>query len=258
MKLTFNQKLIGLILIHLVLMIYAMASSWSWWWLFFTWQAAKIFNLFGHDIALHRLWSHQSFKTTKTKEFILHLVALPLLYGSSLTYVGVHREHHQYADTDKDPHLKTWWEKLFYIRDPNYKMNLHLVKDLIRDPWHRFFHTHYIKINLGLLITFLVLFGPVFTGWTISFMAVYLWIGGFCINFFGHIPGLGYRNFDSPDNTTNSYFLQLIIPGTGLHNNHHTHSQEWNFAMKPGEVDFGAFVLKHTLMTKEDRIAKGV
>lgn len=55
-------------------------------------------------LAMHRLWSHRSFKTNKFVEFILALFAAGLLQGSTLAWVSMHYLHHRFTDTEKDPH----------------------------------------------------------------------------------------------------------------------------------------------------------
>ena len=77
--------------IHLALVLYAMFTEWSWWFLLGSFLTAKIFNAVGNEIALHRLWCHKAFTTSRWKEFVLHFFATPLLYGSSITYAGIHR-----------------------------------------------------------------------------------------------------------------------------------------------------------------------
>jgi fatty-acid desaturase len=91
---SFHTKLLSMLGIHTVLVVYAMFSAWGWWTLLWAYIAAKIFNAVGNEVALHRLWCHKAFKTARWKEFVLHFFATPLLYGSSITYAGIHRQHH--------------------------------------------------------------------------------------------------------------------------------------------------------------------
>jgi fatty-acid desaturase len=241
---TFNQKLITLVLIHVVLFLNAVVFNFSWWMLLSAYLLGKLFNMLGHEIGLHRLWSHASFKTSILKENILHLFAIPILFGSPIVYSAVHRDHHRNADTDKDPHLESMWAKLFYKRRSNYLFKVKLILDLLKDPKHKFIHDNYLLINSILLILMLILFGPIYTGWTLSAIVVYMWIGGLLINSLGHQPENGYRNFETNDKSSNNKFLQYTFPGIGLHNNHHAHQKEYNLAMKPGEFDLTGWVIK--------------
>ena len=248
----YNKKLLSLVLIHFSLCLYSVILHFNWWSLLTAYIFAKMFNMFGHEIALHRLWSHKSFKTTKFKEAVLHVFSLPILFGSSIVYSGVHRQHHKYADTDKDPHLETMIEKLFYIRKKEFKISLREVHDLLKDPVHKFIHDNYLRINFLLLIIFLLSLGPVFTGWTLSFIVSYMWLGGLMINSLGHISTLGYRNFDTPDKSSNNYILQFLFPGLGLHNNHHAYPGHYKLSMKKGEIDFTGWIIAKIFINKHE------
>jgi len=57
------------------------------------------------------------------------------------------------------------------------------------------------------------------------------------INGTGHY--WGYRNFESPDASTNVSIWGIIIGGEELHNNHHTYPTSARFSVKPYEFDIG-------------------
>jgi stearoyl-CoA desaturase (delta-9 desaturase) len=243
---TFHHKLLALIFVNLALMCYAISQEFAWYYILFAWLGSKIFNAIGHEIGMHRLWTHRSFNTTRLKEFILHLFATPLLYGSSITYVGVHRHHHMYADTEKDSHIiSPWYSMLFYKRNKNYNINPKLVADVIKDPYHKFFHKNYFYINVLILILCLALLGPVITGWSLSFMVVYNWLAACALNVLGHTPALGYRKFNTVDRSANNTVLQFLFWGVGLHNNHHANPSSWTVKTTKYEVDFPGFLIKH-------------
>lgn len=241
---TFNQKLITLILIHVGITVYTLCYHFDWYLILLGYILSKFFNLVGHEIGMHRLWSHKSFETTIFKEYILHVFSFPILFGSTIVYAGVHRDHHKYADTDKDPHLESNIDKLLYKRQINYKISPRSVYDLIKNPVHKFLHDNYITFNALILLFFLIFLGPVYTGYTLSFIVTYMWIGGLMINSLGHNPNFGYRNFETKDKSTNSYILQFLFPGLGLHNNHHAHPGNYKLSMKDNEFDIAAWVIK--------------
>ena len=140
-KLTFHHKLMILLGIHFIILCFTLITDFSFPMLLLGMIIAKIFNAVGNEVALHRLWCHKSFKTARWKEYVLHAFATPLLYGTSITYTGVHRQHHAYADTDKDPHItRPWWKVTFYVRNEKYAIENKFVSDLIRDPVHKWMH----------------------------------------------------------------------------------------------------------------------
>ncbi len=231
--------------IHAIFVIYVMIFHWSWWLLLLAIIVSKLFNAIGNEIALHRLWCHKSFQTERWKEVILHIFSIPLLYGTSITYSGVHRQHHAYADTEKDPHItRPWWKVFFYIRNKNYSIENKFVSDLIRDPWHKWTHKNYFKLNLLLFLLFLLFLGPIYTGWLLSFMVIYNFIGAGLVNVFGHRPEHGTRPFETKDSSSNNFYLQMLTWNEGLHNNHHKYPNSYTYVHNKGDFDFPAFLIK--------------
>jgi stearoyl-CoA desaturase (delta-9 desaturase) len=212
---------------------------------------AKIFNAVGSEAALHRLWCHKSYKTERWKEYILHCFSTPLLYGTSITYTGVHRQHHAYADTDKDPHItRPWWKVTFYIRNEKYAIENKFVSDLIRDPVHKWVHKNYFKINTALFLLSLAIVGPVLTGWLLSYMIIHNFISAGLVNVLGHRPEYGTRPFNTDDNSSNNAFLNWFSWNAGYHNHHHANAGAYSFAVKQGQFDFPAILIKKFFIKK--------
>ena len=77
---------------------------------------------------------------------------------SALSWSGVHRMHHAYADTKKDPHspkYNKWWQILFSTWRVN-NIPRKFVKDLFKNPRVMFFH----KYRYYILVISYVLFYP--------------------------------------------------------------------------------------------------
>ena len=250
-NLTFHTKFLSMIFIHFCIMMYAMVSEWSWGMLLIGLIIAKIFNAVGNEAGLHRLWCHKSYTTTSWKEYILHAFAVPLLYGSAITYSGIHRQHHAYADTEKDPHVtRPWWKVMFFIKNKKYEIETKFVKDLIRDPVHKWIHLNYFKINVAILVLFLVAVGPYYTGWLLSYMVVHNFVGAGLVNIFGHRPEYGTRTFETNDNSSNNTFLKWLTWNEGYHNHHHAHPGDYSYVVHKGEFDFPAILIKNFFIDK--------
>lgn len=250
---SWHQKLMVMLAIHFSIFMFAIITEFSWWYLLFGYVFSKVFNILGFEIGLHRLWSHKSFTTKPWKEYLLHVFAFPLLYGSSIVFSGVHRQHHAYSDTKKDPHIVTpRWKSIFYIREKGFKIESKFVSDLIHSPTHKWIHRHYFPLNVLLLVLFLALFGPVITGWFLSFMVIYNFVSAALFNILTHVPELGTRTFDTKDNSTNNWFVQLITWSEGLHNHHHYDSKKWDFRVNKGDIDIPALFIKY--LFKDDQI----
>ena len=80
-------------------------------------------SLFFHTFFLHRYASHQMYTTGKKTERLFYFLTW-LTQGSSYliprSYAVLHRMHHVYSDTEKDPHsphfFKDIWRMMWHTR----------------------------------------------------------------------------------------------------------------------------------------------
>lgn len=252
-NISFQNKLIGMLAIHFILFFSAVISNWSIWYLILVVVFGKIIGYIGNEIGMHRFWSHRSFQTEKWKENLMHICAVPLLCGSSIAYAGVHRQHHAYSDTERDPHqTSSAWKTLFYVRDPKLQISPKIVSDLIKSPTHRFLHEHYFKINIAVLFLSLGLFGPIYTGWFLSGVITYNFIVIGLVNIYGHRPDHGSRNFDTNDRSTNNFWLQALTWNHGLHNNHHQYPSKYRMNVHPKEFDFPGWLIEKFFLSAKN------
>ena len=76
------------------------------------------------------------------------------------------------------------------------------------------------------------------------------------VNGIGHY--WGYRNYNSPDTSTNVFPWGIIIGGEELHNNHHAHGTSAKFSAKWYELDIGwgyISILKFFGLAKVKKVA---
>src|SRR5271154_3616921 len=75
-------------------------------------------SLFFQTFYLHRYASHKMFSTNKFNERVFHLLTF-ICQGSSFlnprAYAIMHREHHAYSDTAKDPHSPHFFPDIFQM-----------------------------------------------------------------------------------------------------------------------------------------------
>ncbi len=85
----------------------------------FTWKGLLLFLALswltgglGVCLGYHRLLAHVSFQTYPIVQRILALLGALAGQGPPVTWIGVHRKHHQYTDAPGDPHSPregAWW-----------------------------------------------------------------------------------------------------------------------------------------------------
>ena len=165
----------------------------------------------------------------------------------------MHRLHHQYSDTDKDPHspirfglwgvargqLKSY-QKILRELILNKKTTSAIVADIPFDVsvlnrkglWPV---PYLIHLSIGLAI------GVLFNEWLVG-MAYFLGmmshpVQGWMVNSLAH--RYGYQNFDTHDHSKNNVLVAWLIFGEGFQNNHHAHPERANFAVKKNEIDLG-------------------
>lgn len=184
-----------------------------------------LYSIIGVSMTLHRYYSHKGFEFKNSfLKWICTGVALLSGRGSPLGWVYVHREHHAYADTDKDPHSPHQLGfKLFgfrHIEEHSGKMKIFLIKDLMTKE-QLFINKWYFAIVL-LWILLLSLIDPslAYFTWILPVMLIQLSQNSF--NYFCHM--YGHRNFETKDTSTNNIFLWPFILGDAWHNNHHANA----------------------------------
>lgn len=203
----------------------------------------------GISCGLHRLFSHRSYKTTIFWERFMLFFSTYATVGSSVAWVGVHRTHHSTSDRNGDPHssykdgnlklskIVSAWSG---VGQEESKISISYVKDVLRDPYHKFFHTHYFKIIL-IPVIILYIINPIFGIFLYSLPATMSLQTTSVVNVLGHIHG--YRSHETKDKSSNSWIANIISLGEGWHNNHHYNPLNYSTSEKWWEWDLiGIFI----------------
>jgi len=168
----------------------------------------------GITAGYHRYFAHGVFKHNPYNPIIETIMLyFGLLCGgqSPLAWSGVHRIHHAYADTPKDPHspkYMKWWQILFSTWRVK-KIPRKFVKDLYRNPRVMFFHKYRFYILLITYFVALYLYPIVLVYLAATFVLSYLFYG--MLNLFGH-------NNEGP---VNKWWINFFAPFEGNHDDHH-------------------------------------
>lgn len=198
--------------------------------------------LFGFmsESSLHRYYTHKSYETTPLREKMLRVFAFITGQGATISWVTVHRTHHAFEETDKDPHSPKylrWWEIYLAFLPKEYKTNL--VIDLMRKPGWKYFvfeNTYYFYMwvavwSISYLISFYLFF------FIVSGVAVW-YIGTCIVNISTHTQGV--KRF--PEAVAFNSSIVNFLTGVGNHNNHHKFPKSYTYSVDK-EIDPYAWII---------------
>jgi len=201
----------------------------------------------GVGMMLHRFYSHKSFEFKSTIIQKLFTVITVLAgRGSPIGWVYVHRHHHAYSDTEKDPHAPNNILMLLPHKTKVEKVNLRLVKDLL-DKENIIINDWYMLIHI-VVVLILTIVNP--------WLTVFVWALPVCITatmmdvstYYNHT--LGYKNFVTKDNSKNNWLFGYFMFGEGWHNNHHSNPKSVTTKIKWWELDLISWIIRLTKETK--------
>jgi len=216
-------------------------------------------SMMGSSAGMHRYFGHKSFNTGKLRHWFLAFTATLSTQGSIAWWVDIHRIHHAYADTEHDPIAPSAigiFRSFFCLQDKEHFQRIRpraVVKEL-RNPAVKFMHDWYWFVILGYCVAWYII-----GGWTFVLNAylipVFLIRFNFGVNnIFGHgvFPNIGYRNYDSNDDTRNGLLINALtgfgLLGEALHNNHHGNPSAYYYKVRPYELDPTGWIIKHAFV----------
>ena len=247
-RMIFSSNRLNLTILHCLMLLISLAGmffvEFTLHSLFTTFACFYVLNLLGNWMTLHRYYSHKSFKfKNKILEQFFTIIAILSLRGSILGWVYIHRQHHAYADTEKDPHCPALGVKLFgfshYKNIEEEKFKLFLIKDLMT-KYHLFVHKYYFLLILTIVLFLAIIdINVLYFGYAVPCVLTHISQNVF--NYYGHTQG--YRNFNTKDNSTNNSFMFPLILGKCWHNNHHHQPKYYSTKVKNVEIDpLGNFI----------------
>jgi stearoyl-CoA desaturase (delta-9 desaturase) len=209
-------------------------------------------SLFAQTFFLHRYAAHQMFTMNKFWEKVFYILT-GIFQGSSFlspkAYGIMHRLHHAYADTEKDPHSPMYSKNLFDMM----KKTLIVYSAILADtanveerfkkgvPYWPFFEklAGSWPVRLGwaaFYIWFYIHFATAW--WMFLLLPIHFLMGpihGAIINWFSH--KYGYSTFETGDTAKNLLPIDFLMMGESYHNNHHKFGGRANFGKKWHEFD---------------------
>ena len=230
-------------------------------------------SLFFQTFFLHRYASHKMFTTNKFNERIFYLLTF-ICQGSSFlnprAYAIMHREHHAYSDTEKDPHSPHFFKDVFQMMMftatsySDYEKRLKEPEAQFKGnyPEWRFIDrvgsTMIARIAFGAFyVAFYVAFATHW--WMFLLLPIHFLMGpiqGAIVNWCGH--KYGYANFDNKDKSKNTTPFDFLLLGELFQNNHHRHPNKANFGSRWFEIDPVYPVMKFLHLIRMIRLRKAV
>src|ERR1700730_3896806 len=220
---------------------------------------------FGITVGYHRLFTHRSFQTYRVVRYAFAVLGQLAVEGDVVTWVADHRRHHQFSDSEGDPHsphagygegiveaLKGLWHAHtgWMFSGAGRADQARYAKDLIQDRGLR------VIARLFVPMVILSLLVPAAIGWALlggwyGFVAGLVWGGAvrifllhhvtFSINSICHF--VGRRRFASRDESRNVWWLSWISFGESWHNNHHAFPTSAFHGLGRLEIDPGGWLI---------------
>ena len=218
----------------------------------------------GITVGYHRLFTHRTFKATPFVESMLAITGSMAGQGGVVSWVAIHRRHHEFSDRDGDPHSPNLsgdglrgvlrglvHSHFLWMRRHEYPNIAHYAPDLLRNRRLVNVSRHYYWwFALGVAVP-TVIGGLVHLSWQ-GALAGLLW-GGFvrvfllehiiwAINSFLH--RWGSKPYESRENSRNGAVFSLLTFGESWHNNHHAFPSSPNFGLQWYRPDPGYWLIR--------------
>jgi stearoyl-CoA desaturase (delta-9 desaturase) len=224
-------------------------GSWdlAWWQLVLLTLSMTHVTMISVTVFLHR---HQAHRALDLHPLAAHFFRFWLwLTTGQVTkeWASIHRKHHAKCEQREDPHSPhIYGITTVLLRGYElYRAEAVKTETLTRyghgtpDDWlERNLYTRFswCGVALMLIIDVSLLGAAGLAVWAVQMAWTPLWAAGI-VNGAAHY--WGYRNFETPDASTNISPWGIIIAGEELHNNHHTYPTSAKLSIKPYEFDIG-------------------
>jgi stearoyl-CoA desaturase (delta-9 desaturase) len=216
-------------------------------------------SVFCQTFFLHRYGAHKQFTMSAGWERFFYLLTYVSQGASFLNprgYAILHRMHHAYSDTEKDPHsplfspnamtmmLKTKHEYddfAYKRKEPEARFEGGLPEwafiDRVGQSW-------FMRLAwVGAYTAFYVAFAP--SPWFYLLLPAHYVMGpihGAIVNWCGH--KYGYTNYDNGDASRNTLWFDFVTLGELFQNNHHKFAMSPDFAARKWEIDPTYWVIR--------------
>jgi stearoyl-CoA desaturase (delta-9 desaturase) len=179
-------------------------------------------------VGYHRLFAHASYKTNDFIRFLLLFFGAATYEESALKWASQHRQHHQFTDTELDPHNSKrgfWYCHIGWILFYKHSVIHANAKDLLQNKLVMHQHKYY---NVWALVSGILL--PLAIGAATGhllgafLMAVCLRMflvmnAAFLINSYAHM--IGDNQYNRKESARDHWLGAVLTNGEGYHSFHH-------------------------------------
>ncbi len=199
--------------------------------------ALYFIRMFAVTAFYHRYFSHRTFRASRSVQFVFALLATSSVQRGPLWWAAHHRYHHQYVDTDKDPHSPSrhgfiWSHIGWLTSSDNFRTRYENVRDWVKYPELVWINRFDIVVPV-ILAVLLFMFGEILAAlapelgtngfqmlvWGFFISTIAVMHATFTINSLDHM--FGSRRYNTDDTSRNNALLAVLTLGEGWHNNHH-------------------------------------
>ena len=199
----------------------------------------------GIIVGNHRYWTHKCFEFKYSwMKYLCGICSVISGTGSTIGWVGIHRNHHEKVDSKKDPHSPKKLN-LFNMLFLQYNISgtdlLRKCTDVAKDKFMKFTHKYWLPCILSYItVLSCISLEALYFMFIIPSMVTMI-LQAFT-NYFCH-KDLGYKNFSSDDKSKNIWWLAYLNFGEGWHNNHHTHPMNYTNKVRWWELDLAGSLI---------------
>ena len=194
----------------------------------------------------HRYFAHRAYRMGRVAQAVFAFGGGTAAQKGALWWASIHRTHHRYTDTDRDPHSPQrgfWWSHVGWIlSDRHAATDYDVIGDFAKYPELRWLNKHdwVAPWMLGVASYFIAGWSGVVVGFFCSTIA--LWHATFAINSVAHLRGR--RRYATNDSSRNNVVLAFATLGEGWHNNHHHDPVTARQGFRWWEIDISYMVLR--------------
>jgi len=212
-------------------------------------------------VGLHRLWSHNTYKTNKFVEFFLAMISAGALQGPILAWASDHHKHHTYTDKEQDPHSPSkfknpvmgfLWSHIGWmlLGEGSHKHidRVTMVK-LGKSSMLRWQLKYYWQIAAFMSLVVPAIVGYIAGGDLISAYAGFLFIGigrtlqqhaTFCVNSLCHF--VGSRKYYK-GTAGDIWWMAIFLLGENWHNFHHAFPSDYRNGSRWHQFDVHKWII---------------